>query len=352
MRVVVIGATGNVGTSLLPFLANDPDVDEIVGVARRAPELHLDKTSWVTADIGVDDLTPILAGADAVVHLAWLIQPSHTQSLLRRTNVMGTERVLRAVAKTGVARFVYASSIGAYAPGPSDGHRVTEDWPTTGIITSYYSRQKAAVERMLNTFEAESPAVRVVRLRPGLIFKREAASEIRRLFLGPLMPNRLLKAGRIPVMPSIEKLEFQAVHSLDVGRAYWKAVKNDDAAGAFNIAAEPTLDTDRVARLLNARTSPVAPEVVRKGMDATWKLHLQPARSGWFDMGMQTPLMNYTRAREVLGWQPEWRADDALRDLLDGLAHGAGAPTPPLWPDDGAWQRVREIAGGAGGWRG
>jgi UDP-glucose 4-epimerase len=352
VRVVVIGATGNVGTSLLPFLARDPDVDEIVGVARRAPDLEVDKTSWVTADIGVDDLTPVVAGADAVVHLAWLIQPSHTQSLLRRTNVMGTERILRAVAKTAVPRFVYASSIGTYAPGPPDGHRVAEDWPATGIITSYYSRQKAAVERMLNTFEADVPGMRVVRLRPGLIFKREAASGIRRLFLGPFVPNRLLKAGTIPVMPSIEKLEFQAVHSLDVGRAYWEAVKNDAATGAFNIAAEPTLDTERVAQLLDARTSPVAPEVVRKGMDATWKLHLQPARSGWFDMGMQTPLMDCTRAREVLGWRPEWSADDALRDLLAGLAEGAGAPTPPLRPDAGAWQRVQEVAGGAGGWRG
>lgn len=352
MRVVVIGATGNVGTSLLPFLARDPDVDEIVGVARRAPEADADKTSWVTADIGTDDLAPIVAGADAVVHLAWLIQPSHTQSLLRRTNIMGTERVLRAIAEAGVPRLVYASSVGTYAPGPADGRRVGEEWPATGIATSYYSRQKAAVERMLNAFEADVPAVRVVRLRPALIFKKEAASEVRRFFLGPLVPNRLLEAGRIPLMPSIEKLTFQAVHSVDVGRAYWYAIKNDAAHGAFNIAAEPELDTERIARILGARTASVPSRLIRRGMEATWKLHLQPATPGWFDMGMQAPLLDCTRARDVLGWDPETSADDALVDLLDGLANGAGAPTPPLQPDDGPWHRMRELVGGAGGWRG
>ena len=42
-----------------------------------------------------------------------------------------------------------------------------------------------------------------MRLRPGLIFKREAASGIRRLFAGPLLPNRLVRPACIPVVPDI-----------------------------------------------------------------------------------------------------------------------------------------------------
>ena len=76
---------------------------------------------------------------------------------------------------------VYASSVGAYSPGPKD-RRVDESWPTAGIESSFYSRHKAEVERLLDRFERETPSVRVVRLRPALIFKREAASGIRRLF--------------------------------------------------------------------------------------------------------------------------------------------------------------------------
>ena len=103
MRVVVTGATGNVGTSLLPLLGQDPAVEEIVGLARRRPELSLPRTRWVTADVARDELVPHFRGADCVVHLAWLIQPSRQPDKLWRTNVGGSDRVFRAVAAAGAS---------------------------------------------------------------------------------------------------------------------------------------------------------------------------------------------------------------------------------------------------------
>ncbi|MDQ4040693.1 MAG: NAD-dependent epimerase/dehydratase family protein, partial [Actinomycetota bacterium] len=72
MRVVVIGATGNAGTSLLRALGRDSGVEDIVGVARRVPDRAWPKVSWASADVTSSDLVPILRGADAVVHLAWV----------------------------------------------------------------------------------------------------------------------------------------------------------------------------------------------------------------------------------------------------------------------------------------
>src|SRR5688500_1209392 len=118
MRVVVFGATGNVGTSLLPALVADPAVHEIVGVARRRPGLALPKVTWLAADVTADDLAPVVQGADVVVHLAWLIQPSHDERVLYEANVQGSERVFAAVAAARVPALVYASSVGAYSPGP------------------------------------------------------------------------------------------------------------------------------------------------------------------------------------------------------------------------------------------
>ena len=237
MRVVVFGATGNVGTSLLPALAADPAVESILGIARRRPELDFPKTEWAVADIADGDLTPLVRDADAVVHLAWLIQPSHEVARLRRTNVDGSIRVFRAVAEANVPALVYASSVGAYSAGQKD-RLVDESWPTNGISTSFYARQKAEVERLLDRFERESPTARVVRLRPGLIFKRQAASGIRRLFGGPFLANPLLRPNLIPFVPDLRNLRFQAVHSHDVGEAYRLAVTRE-VRGAFNIAAEP-----------------------------------------------------------------------------------------------------------------
>ena len=175
MRIVVTGATGNVGTSVVESLGRDPAVSAIVGVARREPAIPLAKTSWIQADIVRADLTELFRGADAVIHLAWLIQPSHDEKTLDAVNVEGSSRVFRAVIAAEVPTLVYASSVGAYSPGPKD-RRVDERWPTGGIQSSYYSRQKAEVERRLDRIEREAPRLRAVRLRPGLIFKRDAAA--------------------------------------------------------------------------------------------------------------------------------------------------------------------------------
>ncbi|MEH1012451.1 NAD-dependent epimerase/dehydratase family protein [Micromonospora sp. CPCC 206060] len=237
MRIVIVGASGNVGTALLRRLHREPGL-ELVGVARRPPQAGAgtpyDAVRWHAQDIGVpgaaDELTRICTGADAVVHLAWQIQPSHDQQVLHRTNVAGSRAVFDAVRRAGVPALVHASSVGACAPGPKD-RTVDESWPVTGVRGSSYSRDKAEVEAMLDRVEAEQPGLRVVRLRPGLIFQREAGTEISRYFLGPLAPVRLLRFGRIPLVPANRRLRMQAVHADDVADAYARAVLGD-ARGA------------------------------------------------------------------------------------------------------------------------
>src|SRR5215212_4295886 len=253
MRVVVAGATGNVGTSVLHALAGDPNVDSIVGLARRRPAMTFPGVEWVEADIRRDDLVPVFRGADAVIHLVWLIQPSRDLAELRSVNVDGSERVFRAAGDARVGALVYASSIGAYSPGPKD-RAVDESWPTDGIESSFYAVHKAETERLLDRFEREQRDVRSVRLRPGLILKGEAASEIRRYFVGPFLPSPLVRPGLIPIVPDVERLRFQAVHSLDVGEAYRLAAVDDRARGAYNVAADPVLDPERLSDLFGART--------------------------------------------------------------------------------------------------
>jgi UDP-glucose 4-epimerase len=346
MRVVVTGASGNVGTSLLRALAADDRIQSVVGIARRRPREEFAKTTWAEVDVSRDALEPHMRGADAVVHLAWLIQPSRDENTLRSTNVHGSARVFEAAARAGVSRLVYASSVGAYSPGPKDG-AVDEIWPTQGIATSFYSRHKAEVERILDRFEATHSDVRVVRMRPGLIFKREAASEIRRLFIGPLLPGFLLRRSLIPIVPDVPRLRFQAVHSHDVAEAYRVALTRD-VRGPFNIAAEPVLDPGELGRLLGARPVSVSARLLRAAAAATWRLRLQPAPEGWLDMALAVPIMDVSRARHELGWAPRLTAGDALLDLLHGLREGAGEETPPLDPHAGGPARMGEFASGVG----
>ena len=346
MRVVITGASGNVGTSLLTALAAEPTVREIVGVARRVPAIGFEKTTWRRADVTESDLPALFAGADVVVHLAWLIQPSRDERVTHRVNVEGSARVLDAVARAQVPALVYASSIGAYAPGPKEG-TIDESWPTTGVPTSFYSRHKAATEALLDRFESEHPDVRVVRLRPALIFKRSAATEIRRLFIGPFLPGAIVRPGMLPLVPLPRGLRTQAVHSLDVGEAYRLAIVRN-VRGAFNLAAEPILDGPTLAEALGTRLVTVPPWIVRAAMATAWHARLAPAEPSLFDLVLQLPELDVTRARAELAWTPATSSIDAVHAFLRGMAAGMGAATAPLAPD--SWRsRVDELRSGVGG---
>lgn len=346
MRVVVVGATGNVGTSILRSLEKDDSVSSVLGVARRLPNLRIPKVEWATSDVTEDDLGPRFEGADAVALVSWLIQPSRDRNKLWMTNVEGTMRAAKAAAQAGVPALVYASSVGTYSPGPKDRF-VDEDWPTGGVAGSYYARQKAEVERRLDRFEVENPGMRVVRIRPGLVFKREASQGIRRLFGGPLLPGFLANPDIINLLPDIEGLRSQVVHSYDVGEAFRLALSKD-VRGAFNLAADPPLDADEIGRILNAKTVRVPVGIVRAAADLSWRLRLQPVPSDWLDMSLQIPLMSTERARTQLGWRPEFSSEETLLDVLKGLRSGSGLDTPPLSPRTGGPARAREFATGVG----
>jgi nucleoside-diphosphate-sugar epimerase len=346
MRVVVTGASGNVGTSLLEQLAGEDSVEAVVGAARRRPDVELPKVEWVTADVAHDPLDDLLRGADTVVHLAWLFQPTHRPEVTWQSNVVGTQRLLEAAARAEVGKVVLASSVAAYSPRHDD-EPVDESWPTHGGGPASYAREKAYVERLLDDFESHNPATAVVRMRPAFIFKESSATQQRRLFGGPLVPGSLVRKRLIAAVPWPTGLRFQALHSSDAGAAYRLAVLQD-VRGAFNLAADPVLDALRVGELLEARTFPVPARLVRSGLSLAWGAHLLPATPQLFDAVMQLPLLDTTRARTELGWTPLRSSVEALETLLAGLRHGADGATPPLSKDSSGPLRSHEASTGVG----
>ena len=159
LRVVVTGASGNVGPGVLRALARQlPDAD-VIGVCRRPPtdgNLY-EHVRWHAVDLSSPDavarLAPAMQSADVVIHLALAVQPVRDEDYPYRANVLGTQAVLRAMTTAGVQQLVYASSLGIYAPGATAP--VSEDWPDTGQEASTYSRHKVIVERLLDQFVLE-----------------------------------------------------------------------------------------------------------------------------------------------------------------------------------------------------
>ncbi|MGW7028403.1 NAD-dependent epimerase/dehydratase family protein [Streptomyces xanthophaeus] len=334
MRVVVTGATGNAGTSLVRALAGEPSVSDVLGLARRLPGPAGPRAAgvrWAAADVGPHgpDLAALFDGADAVVHLAWKFQPTHDPVETWETNVLGSIRVFEACARAGVRALVHASSVGAYSPGPYTDLPVDETWPTHGWPGAAYTREKAYLERYLDGYQLTHPQMRVVRMRPAFLFKAASAAEQRRILAGPLLPWWLIRPGLIPVVPAVTGLRFQALHTDDAARAYAAAVLRP-VTGPFNLVADPVLDTAAVAGLLRARTVQVSSGAARAVLAAGWRMHLAPADPGLLDAVLRMPLLDAGRARTELGWEPAGTATDAVAAFLDGLRHGTGMDTPPL----------------------
>lgn len=341
MRIVITGASGNVGSAVLRRLHADGRHD-LVGVARRPPEAvgPFAGVRWASVDLARDDVTAlssVFAGADAVVHLAWGFQPSHREDYLRELGVGGTGRVIDAATAAGVPHLVHMSSVGAYSPRRGD-EPVDESWPTDGVPTSMYSRHKAAAERRLDMLERHEPAMTVSRLRPGIVGQRTAGSALLQYGLPAVVPARIL--AHVPVLPLDRALAIPMVHADDVADAVAR-VLDARAPGAFNLSATPAVTADLIAVALGARLLHVPSAVLRATVSASWHARVQPLDPGWIDLAFAVPLLDTSRAASELGWAPTHDAVEVLDETIAGMRDGASGGSPVLRPRTVASSLVR-----------
>jgi UDP-glucose 4-epimerase len=336
VRVVVTGATGNIGTAVVRWLVDEPGVKSVVGIARRAPHgddsSPYDRVDWQRLDLAdpqaYQGLRKIVTGADAVVHVAWRIMGDRDRDQQVRVNRHGSAALVRAVQDAGVGQLVYLSSAAVYSPGPP-GRPVPESWPRRGIPGSPYSEDKVAVEDLLDRAEAETPQLRVVRVRPPTVLQATAAGAITSMALGRLAPLARLTQGRLPVLPLPPTTTAQVVAAPDLADLVGRAVLRR-ARGAYNVADEPVLTAADLARLFGGRHVPVPMAVVRAALDVTFRLRVQPLNASWVDVLVRTPLLDCAKARAELDWRARQDAREVVSRFREAVAAGAGGSTPAL----------------------
>jgi nucleoside-diphosphate-sugar epimerase len=333
MRIVITGASGNVGSALLRRLTEAGGHD-LVGVVRRRPDEvpPFSGVSWVTLDLSrADDeraLHEACVGADAVVHLAWGFQPTHREDYLAELGVGGTRRVIEAVTAAGVPHLVHLSSVGAYSPR-RDERPVDETWPTQGVPGSAYSRHKAAAERLLDRLEGDAADLAVTRIRPGIVGQRNAGSALLRYALPALVPAAVL--DHLPVLPLDRSLVIPMVHADDVADAIVRVLEGR-VPGAFNLAADPAVTADDIAGVLGARLVHVPAAAVRAAVSLSWHARLQQLDAGWIDLAYAVPLMDTSRAASELGWSATRDGVSVLAETVEGMREGATDRSPVLRP--------------------
>jgi len=324
LTVAVTGPTGTFGFGLMPLLQADERIERVVGIARRPfdPAAHgWTKMAYRQGD--VRDRAALLgafAGADVVVHLAFMITGTAGRESIRAINVDGTLNAFGAAAAAGAKRFVYASSVAAYGFDRENPIGMTEAWPVRRAAHLFYAQEKAEIEQLLAAQAALHPGLDVYLLRPPIVLGPNSVGA--KTFLpGPLGPlGRALVAvvGRLPVaLPAIvPPLPMQFIHEQDVGEALVLCIVGAGSPGAYNIAGDGVLTAVEVARELGFAVLPAPPRPAQAAARLLAAVPFAPPAAEWTEAMSHPAIMDTGKAKRELDWHPRYTALQALRDTL------------------------------------
>jgi nucleoside-diphosphate-sugar epimerase len=324
LTVAVTGPTGTFGHGLMPLLQADDRIARVIGIARRPfdpAEQGWTKMEYRRGDVrDPDALREAFTGADVVVHLAFLIVGGSAQTT-RAINVEGTLNTFRAAGDVGVQRFVYASSVAAYGFHRDNPVGMSEDWPTRPAAKLFYAQEKAELEELLQAEAAQRPELALYLLRPPVVLGPHTIGG-KTVLPGPLAPlnkhlQGLFRRLPVPLPAAVPDIPLQLIHEDDVGRALLQCVVAAGPAGAYNIAGDGVLSAVDVARELGFLAVPLPAGPVHAAARVASKFPLLPSSLQWVEAFSHPAVMDTSRAKTELGWEPQFTGLEALQDTLD-----------------------------------
>jgi len=325
LSVAVTGPTGTFGFGLIPLLEAEPRVGRIVGIARRPfdPLEHgWTKMKYRRGDVrDPSSLREGFSDMDVVVHLAFMITGNSPANTIREINVTGTLNVFRAARQAGAKRFVYASSVAAYGFHPDNPVGMREDWPVRPADRLFYAREKAELEQLLWNEAGANQGPALYMVRPPIVLGPHATGA-KQFLPSPIeRAGRGLvgAAGRLGLPIPVPRAPVQFIHEDDVGQALLKCVLGAGPPGAYNIAGDGVLyGTDLMRELgFTPLTLPArALYAAARAASSVPRVPLLPPAIEWVEALSHPAIMDTSKARRDLGWEPRYSALEALRDTL------------------------------------
>lgn len=296
MRILLAGATGTLGTALLPMLVAAGH--ELLGVTRTAAgavRLTSMGVLPVQADVmDVEDLLTALDGrqVDAVIHQATAITgvPLFHRSLYATDALRdhGTANLLRAAAAVGARRFVTQSFFLGYGYRDHGAEPLGEDHPFAELtghpgIDRHMRAMRSNEDQVLH-----APGIEGIALRYGMFYGPEPAT--RRLM--HLAKRRLLPALRPSGTTSV-------IHIHDAAAATMAALESGRPGQPYNIVDDqPVTFTDYFRAIA---------DVVGASPPRTVPGHLLAVLPYLHALMVRTHIrLSNQRAKRELGWTPDF----------------------------------------------
>ncbi|MGN6607922.1 MAG: NAD-dependent epimerase/dehydratase family protein [Jatrophihabitans sp.] len=325
LTVAVTGPTGTFGFGFVPLLQADDRIGRIIGIARRPfdPAEH----GWTKMEYRRGDvrdraqLEEAFRGVDVVVHLAFLITGASDEATIRAVNIDGTRNVFEAAAAAGVRRFVYASSVAAYGFHPDNPIGMDETWPTRPADKLFYAQEKAELEELLKQERLDHPELEMYLVRPPIVVGPHAVGakfSLPRLPWKKGSPDATTKLGRspLPIPVPAPTIPLQFIHEADVGQALLQCTVAAGPPGDYNIAGDGVVTAADVAKVFGFLPVPIPAAVAHRASRLLAKLPrppFVPPAVEWVEAAAHPAIMDTTKAKRDLGFDPQYTAVEALQ---------------------------------------
>lgn len=313
MRYVITGGSGYIGSRLVEHLSERGDTEKIVIADVRPPRSFRPMTEYAELDVrDAGGARELLAREkpDALVHLAFVLNPIKDEQLMYDIDVNGTNNVLEAASAAGVQQVLVTSSTTAYGAFPDNPVPMTEEWPVRGVAAFEYARDKTESDRLCQLWALEHPERTMTIVRPCIVF-------------GPNVDNYLVRIWtNSPFQPDLGgnlELPMQFVHEDDVVDAITRLLEGKHA-GAFNVTGDGTMTMRETAELIGAKIRKLPLGLAKRLGKLTWKLGQSETPPGQIEFAMNPWLCSNEKVKSTLGWQPRYSSRETFEITM--RAHG------------------------------
>ncbi len=295
MRIFITGSSSHLAQALLPKLCAHPDIRAIIGIDLQTNRFAHPKFAQHIADIRSPEITTLMQGCDALVHLAFVVLRGKikTKTMLD-INVQGTQNIFATASKAGLARLIHLSSAAVYG----DGAALTEAAPMRPLPGFLYGQHKAQIETWLAQQYPQA-----LRLRPHII-------------LGPHCQPLLVTLLRQPCYVALPEPQprMQCVHEDDIADAIIASLFSP-ASGPINLAAPGDYSFKAAIAQRHPHPFPVPFSAAKLALNIAWRLSGFGGEPAWLDGIRHTLTLDCSLAKQALAWQPKFDAQATLASV-------------------------------------
>jgi UDP-glucose 4-epimerase len=328
VRYVITGGSGYIGSRLVERLATREDTERILICDVRPPRVFRPKVSY--RELDVRDAAAVRSVVvserpDALIHLAFILNPMHDEAAMYDIDVGGTHNVLEACSEAGVGQVLVTSSSTAYGAFPDNPVPLTEEHPVRGMPDFEYARDKAECDRLCQLWALRHPERVMTIVRPCIVF-------------GPNVDNYIVRLWtKQPFQADLGLPDpgIQFVHEDDVVEAL-SVLLADRVPGAFNVAGDGVMATAECAELLGIPRRRIPLRVMWRLASVMWKLRQSETPPGNLHFVINPWLVSNEKLKRETGWRPRYSSRETFEitmrahGRLDAVDAPAGVPEVPV----------------------